>query len=260
MAPRPAAAGPAADSRTDRRTVAVVGAGLVGALAAVYLAKRGWAVHLYEARADVRKSDPGDVEQGRSINLALSKRAIDALYGTGLFLDRFVLQDAIPMEGRMIHGRDGSLNSQPYGLHGEVRKRPFWGGGGHWRGRRRRPLVSKSERVADPFGGTPGGRFCCRCINSVDRSKLNKTLLDAAEALEGVKLFFEHRLKRVNFDRKTLVFAAGRKSEEKEVIKKADLILGCDGAYSTVRSQLMRVTRMNYKQEYIPHGYCELSM
>ncbi|XP_015275237.1 PREDICTED: kynurenine 3-monooxygenase, partial [Gekko japonicus] len=39
-----------------------------------------------------------------------------------------------------------------------------------------------------------------------------------------------------------------------------DLIVGCDGAFSTVRKQFMRQTRFNYSQEYIPHGYMELTI
>ena len=38
----------------------------------------------------------------------------------------------------------------------------------------------------------------------------------------------------------------------------ADLIIGTDGAYSSVRRQMMKVTRLNFSQEYIPHGYMEL--
>lgn len=39
-----------------------------------------------------------------------------------------------------------------------------------------------------------------------------------------------------------------------------DLIVGCDGAFSTVRKQFMRQTRFNYSHTYIPHGYMELSI
>ena len=39
-----------------------------------------------------------------------------------------------------------------------------------------------------------------------------------------------------------------------------DLIIGCDGAYSAVRQSMMNATRFDYNQEYIPHGYMELSM
>lgn len=38
----------------------------------------------------------------------------------------------------------------------------------------------------------------------------------------------------------------------------ADLMIGCDGAYSNVRKQMLKRPHFNYKQEYIPHGYMEL--
>ena len=41
---------------------------------------------------------------------------------------------------------------------------------------------------------------------------------------------------------------------------KADLIVGCDGAFSAVRKQFVRLSRCNYSQTYIPHGYMELTM
>ena len=48
-----------------------------------------------------------------------------------------------------------------------------------------------------------------------------------------------------------------RKSGE-TVNSEADFILGCDGAFSTVRKALMRRPWFNYRQEYIPHAYLEL--
>uniref|UniRef100_A0A7N6BMU1 FAD-binding domain-containing protein n=1 Tax=Anabas testudineus TaxID=64144 RepID=A0A7N6BMU1_ANATE len=41
---------------------------------------------------------------------------------------------------------------------------------------------------------------------------------------------------------------------------KADLIVGCDGAFSATRKQFLRRSRFNYSQTYIPHGYMELTM
>ena len=48
------------------------------------------------------------------------------------------------------------------------------------------------------------------------------------------------------------------RSSGEEVTRTADLVIGCDGAYSAVRGQMMKVTRIDYSQEYIPHGYIEL--
>lgn len=41
---------------------------------------------------------------------------------------------------------------------------------------------------------------------------------------------------------------------------KADLIVGCDGAFSAVRKQFLRRSCFDYSQTYIPHGYMELTM
>ena len=51
-------------------------------------------------------------------------------------------------------------------------------------------------------------------------------------------------------------------SNGQEVKRTVDLIVGSDGAFSTVRQQMMKFPglRFDYKQEYIPHGYMELNI
>jgi len=88
----------------------IFGAGLAGALLAVYLGRRRCAVDLYERRGDPRK---GVADRGRSINLAFSTRGVTALSKVGL--SDAVLATAIPMRGRMIHDVKGNLSHQPYG-------------------------------------------------------------------------------------------------------------------------------------------------
>ncbi|HWD82418.1 MAG TPA: NAD(P)/FAD-dependent oxidoreductase [Kribbella sp.] len=94
--------------------VAIVGAGLTGSLLACFLARRGLSVTLYERRADPRVAE---VERGRSINLAISERGLDALRRIGL-VDQ-VLADALPMKGRMIHPVTGELDFQAYSASGD---------------------------------------------------------------------------------------------------------------------------------------------
>ncbi|GGK42848.1 kynurenine 3-monooxygenase [Pilimelia terevasa] len=98
----------------SRPRVAIVGAGLAGSLLAGYLARRGYPVTLYERRPDPRG---GQSERGRSINLALSERGLDALRRVGL--DGSVLAAALPMRGRMVHAVAGEPDFQPYSLDGE---------------------------------------------------------------------------------------------------------------------------------------------
>lgn len=88
----------------------IVGAGLAGSLMAIFLAKRGIQVTLYEKREDMRKIK---LPAGRSINLALSNRGIRALKLAGL--EQQLLKNAIPMYGRMLHSLDSKLTLVPYG-------------------------------------------------------------------------------------------------------------------------------------------------
>jgi kynurenine 3-monooxygenase len=96
------------------QNIAVVGAGLVGSLIAIYLRKRGYAVTVFERRGDMRKRG---AEAGRSINLALSNRGIRALDEVGLA--EILKKVAIPMRGRMMHDKHGNLSSFAYGKDGQ---------------------------------------------------------------------------------------------------------------------------------------------
>jgi 2-polyprenyl-6-methoxyphenol hydroxylase and related FAD-dependent oxidoreductases len=93
-----------------RRAVTVLGAGLTGTLAAIYLARQGREVVLFERRPDLRKVD---MDAGRSINLALADRGLHALREAGVLEDVEPL--LIPMRGRMLHAPDGELTFAAYG-------------------------------------------------------------------------------------------------------------------------------------------------
>ena len=96
--------------RAEPAHINIVGAGLAGALLALLLARRGLAVTLYERRPDPRQVRP---ERGRSINLALAARGLQAL-ARATVLER-VRPLLIPMRGRMVHERGGAAALQPYG-------------------------------------------------------------------------------------------------------------------------------------------------
>ncbi len=94
----------------NRTRITILGAGLVGSLLAIYLARRGYQVDIYERRGDMRREP---IAGGRSINLALSERGWRGLAGVGL--DATVRRMALPMTARIVHQPDGSLSRQPYG-------------------------------------------------------------------------------------------------------------------------------------------------
>jgi kynurenine 3-monooxygenase len=96
------------------KEVIILGAGLVGSLLSIYLAKRGYKVNIFERRPDMRNTE---ISAGKSINLALSERGWLGLKGVGI--EKNIRKISIPMHGRMIHGVDRSLTFQPYGEKGQ---------------------------------------------------------------------------------------------------------------------------------------------
>ena len=95
-------------------SITIVGAGLVGSLLSIYLAKRGYQVSVYDRRFDMRKNMIGG---GRSINLALSNRGIRALEEIGLSEE--MKRNSVPMKGRLMHDVGGNLTFQAYGTKGQ---------------------------------------------------------------------------------------------------------------------------------------------
>jgi kynurenine 3-monooxygenase len=93
----------------------IVGAGLAGSLWAVYLSKAGYNVTIFERRDDIRLAE---IKAGKSINLSLSHRGIEALKAVGL--ENSVNELAIPMYGRIMHNEEGELTYQPYGKEGQA--------------------------------------------------------------------------------------------------------------------------------------------
>lgn len=95
-------------ARSDLVTIA--GAGPVGTLLAILLARRGRQVHVFERRADPRLSSP---ERGRSINLALAARGLKALESADTLAR--IIPEMVMMEGRQLHAIDGTQTFMPYG-------------------------------------------------------------------------------------------------------------------------------------------------
>lgn len=92
----------------------IFGAGLVGSLLGIYLAKQGLQVEIHERRPDFRLTGK---PEGRSINLALSERAWNALRHIGL--EDEIRNTGLPMQGRMMHDLAGNTSFQPYGTDGQ---------------------------------------------------------------------------------------------------------------------------------------------
>lgn len=53
-----------------------------------------------------------------------------------------------------------------------------------------------------------------------------------------------------------LIAHSPKTSERSEAF--GDLVIGCDGAFSSVRKQMLKSHGFDYSQTYIEHGYIEL--
>ncbi|ARB93233.1 FAD-dependent oxidoreductase [Legionella longbeachae] len=94
------------------REVTIIGSGLAGTLLAIYLAKRGCKLEIFDSRPDIRSMKTDD---GRSINLALSCRGITGLAGVGILPK--VEKLMVPMHARAIHELNGEIKFQSFGRH-----------------------------------------------------------------------------------------------------------------------------------------------
>ncbi len=90
-------------------------------------------------------------------------------------------------------------------------------------------------------------------IYSVSRGELNMALMNAAENA-GVELIFDYKSKRIDVENNIITF-----EHEGENIKiQSDLIIGADGAFSSLRTAYTMMDRTDYQQMYLKHGYKEL--
>ncbi len=193
--------------------IIIIGAGLAGSLLAIYLAKRGLSVEIYEARPDMRTEE---MSAGRSINLALSDRGIRALSEVGM--DAYMLREAIPMYGRLVHDTEGATKFLPYsGRQGEY-------------------------------------------INSVSRAGLNIALIEEADKYPETQFRFRNRC--IDFDCSSGEALIRDEETGEEYSCSGRTVIATDGAGSAVRKAMMHggVSRFNFSQQFLDHGYKELSI
>ncbi len=197
----------------NQQNILIIGAGLCGSLLALRLGQRGFHVTVYEMRPDLRKTD---ISAGRSINLAFSDRGNKAMKLVGI--EDKVKELCIPMNGRMIHDKEGNTFMSNY-----------------------------------------SGRDY-EYINSISRGELNSLLLTEAEKHDNVTIHFNKKCKSVDFENTTALFQDYNTKDE--FVEDADCIIATDGAGSALRKSyyLGKKFLFSFSQEYLNHGYKELSI
>ncbi len=133
----------------ERPRFLVVGGGLVGSMVAALLGREGFPVELIDRRGDPRT---GQIEAGRSINLAISARGLNGL--AALNANDQLLALGVPLYRRAIHARHSAGGGVAYQAYGDGRQAIY----SFSRGELNRALVGAAG--ATPNVGLSFGRRC----------------------------------------------------------------------------------------------------
>lgn len=84
------------------------------------------------------------------------------------------------------------------------------------------------------------------------------------EEMPNVQFFFNHKLTGADFKQRKAWFEKrgqkGPTGRAEEIEVHFDVMLGADGAHSSVRYHLMKYVRMDYQQKYIDTIWCEFTI
>ncbi|CCE65195.1 hypothetical protein TPHA_0K00610 [Tetrapisispora phaffii CBS 4417] len=208
-----------------RITVGVIGAGPVGLLTALMLSKRGYIVTIFDYR-DLFDDDGCGSSSLRSINLALSNRGISSIRSVDAKLCDKILQEVVPMKGRMIHDVSGSEDAQLYGIHGEC--------------------INSI------------GRALLNHILMENVKKDNQIM----GTFSNITIKEKHKLLSIKFSdheygKQLCSFQTSSPSKSIENFE-FDFVMGCDGSYSQTRSQIAETIAVKQTVQDVDRKYVEL--
>jgi kynurenine 3-monooxygenase len=103
----------------------------------------------------------------------------------------------------------------------------------------------------------PYGKNDEEVIYSISRSELNIALMNAAEE-QGTQIYFNQRCMGHHLKRGSIRLRNEDTGEE--TIREAQLVIGCDGSASAIRTEMLKLSRFNYSQQYLDYGYKELTI
>jgi len=111
--------------------------------------------------------------------------------------------------------------------------------------------------VAGELTFMPYGKDDTEFINSVSRAELNIALMNAAERA-GVSIHFNERC--IGFDLRTGAVHLRNEDTGAESVVDSDVVIGTDGAVSLVRTEMLKLPRFNFSQQYLDYGYKEVTI
>jgi kynurenine 3-monooxygenase len=111
--------------------------------------------------------------------------------------------------------------------------------------------------VAGELTFQPYGKNDTEVINSISRAELNMALMNAAEE-QGARISFHQRC--TGYDVKTGEIRVRNEETGEEEIRGTEVVIGCDGAGSALRAEMLKLNRFNFSQQYLDYGYKELTI
>jgi kynurenine 3-monooxygenase len=103
----------------------------------------------------------------------------------------------------------------------------------------------------------PYGKDDAEVIYSISRAALNIALMNAAEA-KGVSIHFQRRC--TGFDLKTGIVRLRHEETAEKTTIQSEVVIGCDGSASAIRTEMLKLPRFNFSQQYLDYGYKELTI
>lgn len=122
-------------------------------------------------------------------------------------------------------------------------------------------ILMRGRMIHSPTGQLtfqPYGKDDSEALWSVSRGGLNRLLVEAAGRFPSVRLFFNQRCTEVDVSGGFVeLLDQGEHNLRQEP---AEVIIAADGAYSAVRTHLQKQEGFDYQQQYLSHGYKELTI
>jgi kynurenine 3-monooxygenase len=131
---------------------------------------------------------------------------------------------------------------------------------GLWEGMRSIIIPMKGRMmhsIAGELTFQPYGKNEAEVINSISRAELNIALISAAEEL-GAAIHFNQRC--TGYDLKSGSLRMRDESTGEETTRETGVVIGCDGSTSSIRAEMLKLSRFNFSQQYLDYGYKELTI
>jgi kynurenine 3-monooxygenase len=153
----------------------------------------------------------------------------------------------------MSAGRSINLAISTRGIHA-LRQAGLWE-------RMRSIIIPMKGRMMHSIAGEltfqPYGKNDAEVINSISRAELNIALINAAEE-QGATIYFHRRC--TGYDVKSGEIRLRDEGTGEETTLGSEVVVGCDGAASALRSEMLKLSRFNFSQRYLDYGYKELTI